>query len=171
MRVLNFSALAAAAMLLASCASYHLGPVNGAVAGDKSIEIQPFNNQTLQPRLGDSVTQTLREELQKDGTYHLSTHGNSADIVVTGVITRYQRSGVSYASSDVATAQDYNVSVNAHVIARERSTGKVLLERDVTGFTLIRVGPDLNSAERQSQPLLAQNLARHISQLLTEGAW
>jgi hypothetical protein len=35
----------------------------------------PFNNQTLQPRLGDAVTQALRERLQTDGTYHLATHG------------------------------------------------------------------------------------------------
>ncbi|MEI9961872.1 MAG: LPS assembly lipoprotein LptE [Limisphaerales bacterium] len=171
MRLLNFFAISAAAMLLAGCAGYRLGPVNGAVAGDKSVEIQPFNNQTLQPRLGDSVTQILREELQTDGTYHLATHSNTGDIVVSGIITQYQRSGVSYQSQDVATAQDYRISVIAHVIARERSTGKILVEKDVTGYTLIRVGVDLNSAERQSMPLLAQDLARNIAQLLTEGSW
>ena len=60
-------------------------PVNGAVAGEKSIEIVPFNNQTLQPRLGDAVTQALRERMQTDGTYRLATR-EPGDIVVTGVI-------------------------------------------------------------------------------------
>ena len=45
---------------------------------EKSIEVLPFNNQTLQPRLGDAVTQALRERLQTDATYHLATHGPGA---------------------------------------------------------------------------------------------
>ena len=69
-----------------------LGPVNGAVAGERSIEVLPFNNQTLQPRLGDAVTQALRERLQTDGTYHLATH-SSSESVVSGVIMRYNREG------------------------------------------------------------------------------
>src|SRR5580698_1600842 len=75
MRLLNLFAICAAALFSAGCAGYHLGPVNGAIAGEKSIEILPFNNQTLQPRLGDAVTQALRERLQTDGTYHLDTRG------------------------------------------------------------------------------------------------
>ena len=85
MRALKFFLPGLAAVALAGCAGYHLGPVNGAVAGEKSIEVLPFNNQTLQPRLGDAVTQSLRERLQTDATYHLATHG-SGDVVVTGVI-------------------------------------------------------------------------------------
>jgi hypothetical protein len=158
------------AALLAGCAGYHLGPVNGATAGAKSIEIFPFNNQTLQPRLGDAVTQALRERLQTDGTYHLDTHGGG-DVVVTGVITRYQRIGVAYLNTDVTTAQSYRVNITAHVVARERNTGKVLLDKDVSGYTLVTVGTDLASAERQATPLLAEDLAQNISELITEGAW
>src|ERR1700684_756953 len=110
MRPLKFLALCTLAALLAGCAGYHLGPVNGAVAGAKSIEILPFNNQTLQPRLGDAVTQALRERLQTDGTYHLNTHG-AADVVVTGVITRYLRIAETYLNTDVTTAQSYRVNI------------------------------------------------------------
>ena len=162
--------LIGAAVLLAGCAGYHLGPVNGAVAGEKSIEILPFNNQTLQPRLGDAVTQALRERLQTDGTYHLDTHG-PADVIVTGVITRYQRIGETYLNTDVSTAQNYRVNITAHVVAREHASGKVLLDKDVTGYTLVNVGTDLASSERQATPLLAEDLAQNISELITEGAW
>src|SRR4029077_4734359 len=128
MRPLKFFSICAATVLLAGCAGYHLGPVNGGVAGEKSIEVFPFNNQTLEPRLGDAVTQALRERLQTDGTYHLATH-EAGDIVVTGVILRYPRQPLSYLNTDIATAQNYRVSVVAHVTARERSTGKVLLNK------------------------------------------
>ncbi len=70
------------------------------------MEIVPFNNQTLQPRLGDAVTQALREDVQTDGTYRLAT-GSPGDVVVTGVITTYQRAGVSLLRTDVTTVSNY----------------------------------------------------------------
>jgi hypothetical protein len=164
-----FSALGAAAFLLGGCAGYHLGPVNNAVAGAKSIEVEPFNNQTLQPRLGDAVTQALREQLQTDGTFHLAR--SSGDIVVSGVITAYGRQGLSFLSSDVYTANNYQVGAVAHVVARQRDTGKVLLDKDINGYTLVHVTSDLADAERQALPLLAEDLAQRVTEQLTEGAW
>jgi hypothetical protein len=170
MRLPEIFFLVAATTLLAGCAGYHLGPVNGAVAGEKSIEVLPFNNQTLQPRLGDAVTQALRERLQTDATYHLATHG-PGDVVISGVITRYNREGLSYLNNDVTTTENYRVGIIVHVIARDRTTGKVLFDKNVNGYTLINVGTDLADSERQSLPLLAEDVARNITELLTEGAW
>lgn len=172
MRRFPFSATCVLAMLLAGCAGYHLGPVNpnARAGGAASIEVLPFNNQTLQPRLGSVLTQTLREQLQTDGTYQLATRG-PGDVVVTGVITGYSREGLSFSSADVATPQDYRVVITAHVTARERATGRVLLDKNVTGDTLVHIGSDLADAERQALPLLAQDLAQNITELLTEGAW
>ena len=170
MRPQIFFAICVTVILSSGCAGYHLGPVNGAVAGEKSIEIVPFNNQTLQPRLGVAVTQALGERLQTDGTYRLATR-NPGDVVVTGVITAYTRGGVSFLQSDVTTVENYRVDLTAHVTARDRGTGKVLLDKNVKGYTLVQVGTDLTDAERQSLPLLAEDLARNITQLLTEGSW
>ena len=64
---------------------------------------------------GDALTQALREQLQTEGTYHLAGHG-PGDIVVTGVITRYEREGLSYLSADVVTPQDYRVEITAHIV-------------------------------------------------------
>lgn len=167
--ILRFIPLCAAALLAAGCAGYRLGPVNGEIAQDKSVQILPFNNQTLQPRLGDAVTQALREQFQTDGTYHLAT--GEGDILVSGVITSYNRSGLSFLSSDVLTANNYQVGMVAHVIIRDRATGKVLMSKDVKGYTLVHVGSDLASAERQAMPLLAEDFARKLTQMLTEGTW
>jgi hypothetical protein len=170
MRLPEILAVSVAAALLAGCAGYHLGPVNGAVAGEKSVEVLPFNNQTLQPRLGDAVTQALRERLQTDATYHLATHG-PGDVVVSGVIMRYNREGLSYLNHDVTTTENYQVGIVAHVVARESATGKVLFDKNVKGYTLVHVGADLADSERQSLPLLAEDLARNVTELLTEGVW
>ena len=155
--------------MLGGCAGYHLGPVNGETAGDKSVEVLPFNNQTLEPRLGDSVTQALRERLQSDGTYRVVN--DEGDIVVTGTITGYSRRGLSFLSSDVLTANNYQVEISAHVIARDSVTGKVLMDRTVKGATLVHVGSDLADAERQAMPLLSEDLAQNVTQMLAEGMW
>jgi hypothetical protein len=162
-------ALCTAAFLSGGCAGYRLGPVNDQTAGAKSIQVLPFNNQTLEPRLGDAVTQALREQLQTDGTYHLAR--SAGDVVVSGVITSYSRAGLSFLSSDVYTANNYQVGIVAHVIARRRDTGKVLLDKDINGYTLVHVTSDLADAERQSVPLLAEDLAQKVTQQLTEGTW
>jgi hypothetical protein len=105
MRALKFFLPVLAAIFLSGCGGYRLGPVNGGLAGEKTVEVQPFNNQTLQPRLGDAVTQALRERLQVDATYRLATR-EPGDLVVSGVIRSYQRDGLGYLNRDAVTTQN-----------------------------------------------------------------
>lgn len=161
---------ALAAMALAGCAGYHLGPTNGAAAGARTVEVTPFSNKTLEPRLGDAVTSAVRRSLQTDGTYKLASSGDS-DIVVTGEITRYQRFEISFLPNDVLTARDYRVMLTARVTAKDRSSGKVILDKPVTGSTIIRVGNDLTSTERQALPLLADDLAKNVTENLVDSSW
>ncbi len=160
----------AAALGLVGCAGYSLGPTGGAAARSRSVQVNPFVNQTLEPRLADTVTFQVRKQLQRDGTYQLATHGD-ADVVLSGVITRYQRLELSFVPTDVLTVRDYRLSLTAQVTARDRTSGKVVLDQAVTGYTLIRVGSDLTSAERQALPLLAADLAKNVTALLAEGSW
>jgi hypothetical protein len=157
-------------LFASGCAGYRLGPTNGVVAGEKSVEVAPFVNQTLQPRLTDAVTAQMRKELQRDGTYQLVS-SSDADIVVSGTLISYQRAEVTLASNDILTVRDFRLSLTARVTARERNTGKAILDQTVTGYTLMRVGNDLPSAERQALPLLAGDLAKNVTALLVEGKW
>jgi hypothetical protein len=169
MRAVRLLLSCAAAWVLAGCAGYQLGPSNGVAAGEKSIQVNLFANQTLEPRLGDAVTAAMRKSVHRDGTYRLSAHGG-ADIVVSGVITRYDRHELSFIPNDVLTVSDFRVNATAKVTVHEASTGKDVTHT-VTGYTLIRVGTDLASAERQAIPLLAEDLARNATALLVDGIW
>jgi len=163
-------ALLALALAGNGCAGYRLGPTNGLRAGTQTVFVVPFVNRTLEPRLGDPATFALRKELQRDGTFRVVA-APDADLVVTSEITQYNREGVSFSSSDVITAVDYRILLTAHVIARERLSGKVVLDRNVTGSTLMEAGSDLMSAERQAMPLAATDLARQITSALADGGW
>lgn len=157
-------------LALCGCAGYRLGASNGEVAGARSVQIVPAINRTLEPRLGDAVTAALRKEIQRDGTFRLVTSGG-ADIVVTCELARYTRSEVSFVPGDVVTARDYRVSLVARVTAKESATDKTLLTREFTGNTLMRLGNDLPSVERQTLPMLAADLSRQITAALVDGSW
>ena len=167
---MRFTLLLVLMPCLFGCAGYRLGPSGGFAAGEKSIQVMPFSNQTLEPRLTDAVTSQLRKQLQHDGTFRLATH-DDGDIVVTGIITKYTRHELSFQPADTLTARDYRISMTAQVTARDRITGKVVLDQELTGFTLLRVGQDLVSSERQSLPLLAGDLARNVTSRLADGSW
>ncbi|MGA2660989.1 MAG: LPS assembly lipoprotein LptE [Verrucomicrobiota bacterium] len=159
-----------AALGLSGCAGYRLGPSNGMAAGEKSIQIRPFSNSTLEPRLTDAVTGQLRREIQRDGTFRLASR-DEGDIVVSGTITRYNRREMSLSEADTLTPLDFRLMLAAHVTARERATGKVLLDRIVTASALVRIGTDLTDTERQALPVLAGDLARNVTALLADGSW
>lgn len=156
--------------IFAGCAGYRLGPTNGTVAGRRSLEVALFANRTLEPRLSEPVARALRHRLQQDGTFRLDTQGH-ADVVVTGELTRFERRPLSFQRNDLITTRDYEVNLTAHVKAVERGSGKVLLDRDVTGRSTVQDNADLGSAERQAAPLIADHLAHQIADLLVDGAW
>lgn len=158
------------AVMLAGCAGYKLGPTNGVSAGSRTVQIIPFVNKTLQPQLSDWVMNSLRKDLQRDGTYKLETH-DVGDIILSGTITQYQRTQLSVQPADVLTVLDYQIMMTALVTARERSTGKTIFSREVRGRTSLRAGNDLTSAERQAMPLLTDDLAKKTTALLVDGTW
>ena len=155
---------------LCGCAGYRLGPTGGVGSGSRTIQVNSFRNETPEPRLIEPVVSALRKQLQQDGTFRLTTHGGG-DVVLNGVLIRYEREGVSFRPDDILTARDFYVRVTAKITAIERSTGKTILDREVAGRTSLRPGLDFASAERQAAALLADDLARNVTTLLVDGTW
>lgn len=153
---------------LVGCAGYHLGPSNGQVAGERSVAIPLFRNETREPRVAETVAQALRRQVQRDGTLRLATH-ETPDIVLSGVLVAYHRQILSYQPNDVITPRDYVAKITARVTAMEG--GRTLFEREFTGHTTIRLATDPAQAEMQALPMIAEDLARRISEALVDGTW
>jgi len=169
-RLLRWVLLSCVGLSLVGCAGYNLGPVSGQTAGADSVQIRPFINATLEPHLTDAVTSQLRKQIQRDATFRLATN-DDGDIVVSGTLIRYGRLELSFAPKDTLTVRDYRLSLAAKVKATERSTGKVILDEELSGFTIMSVNNDIVSSERQALPLLAGELAKTITSRLAEGSW
>src|SRR5580658_1638964 len=129
------------------CAGYKLGPTNGIPAGSRSVEVKSFVNKTREPRITEYLANSMRKQFQQDGSFALETSGRG-DIVISGEIIKFSRSGLSYQTNDVLTPQEYTLGLVAHVLAVNKITGETNLNRDVSGRTYIRIGNDQSSAER-----------------------
>jgi hypothetical protein len=145
---------------------YHLGPV--LKADYKSVAVLMFKNKTLKPQLEAQVTNGIIKRLQSDGTLRVESKEN-ADIILTGQILRYRRSALRALRTEVVTPREFRISIDAQIEARDRVTGKVLLKPAViTGSADTFIGTDLQSAEEQVLPLIADDLARQVVSLLVE---
>ena len=167
-RIIELLASLTLASFVAGC-GYTLGPTNGLTAGEKKVQITPFLNHTYEPRLGDAVTTAVRQRIQVDGTYRLATHGD-ADIIVTGVLKKYVRHELNFEPHDTLTVQDFRVSVIAEYTAHNINTGTFMRWTN-TAYTLVRVGSDLPSSERQAMPVLAEEVAKNVTDSLVDGSW
>ena len=167
-----FIVAGALAMLLwgSGCVGYVAGPTNGLAAGSRSIRVEFFENETLEPRLVVAVNRALKRNLQQDGTYTLETQ-EQADLVVSGQLTKFLRNGISYTPGDSLVVQDYSMQLTVRIKVSDRATGQVVYEGDVTGQSTVRVGDDLTSGQRQAIPLIADHLARQATSLIVDGHW
>jgi len=157
-------------LCLVGCASYKLGPTGDIKAGERSIQIMPFQNQTMEPRLTDYITMALRNRFQQDGTYRLATQ-NDGDYLLSGKIIDLTRSGISYNPNDLVTMRDYRLRVTVQISLIDRSTGKTISQKNISAHTVVLAGSDMASAERQALPVLSDELARNVVTAITEGGW
>ena len=162
------SLLATSVLLAPGCAGYRLD--SETAAGHRTITVAPFANLTGEPRLTPALATALRRQFQADGTYRLATR-RRGDLVVTGTIDQYSRTGLTFDPEDLISPRDFDISMTAQIRVRDVRRQKVVLEQSVTGRTMIRAFDHLADAERQALPLLAENLARQTVDLLTDGTW
>lgn len=170
-RWITLGCLALASLGLGTgCQGYRLGPTAGQTAGARTVQIHPFADKTNEPRLIEPVASALRKQVQKDGTLRLTT-SERGDVILRGTLVRYERNPLTLQPNDLFSTRDYEVFLTAHVVATDGSTGRVILDRTVTGRVPIRAAADLGSAERQAAPLVAEDLARKVTSLLVDGTW
>lgn len=157
---------AACCAFVTGCVGYRLGPV--LKADYKSVAVPMFRNKTLHPQLEAQITNAIIKRLQADGTLRVESQPN-ADIVVTGVIVKFDRDELRSVREDTGVAREYRINITAEIEARDTRTGKLVIEKTtVTGRGETFIGSDLQSAELQVLPLVADDMARQVVGMLTE---
>ena len=147
---------------------YHVGSISK--ADYHSVAVLTFQNRTPHPEPGleSQITGAIIKRLQADGTLRVESQDN-ADIVLTGKITQYHRAPLRFMRDITSVPREYRITIAAKIEAHNGRTGAVVLKPTVvTGSADTFIGVDLQSADFQTIPLVADNLARRIVSLLAE---
>jgi len=151
---------------LTGCAGYRAGPTLG--ANYRSVAVQVFRNKTYQPQIENQITGAIIRGLQADGTLRIDSAAR-ADLILTGEITQYSRHVLRSQPNDSNAPREYRITIEARIEARDRVTGQVLVgPTTVAGNGDTFIGDDLQSAEQQVLPLVANDLAKRVVTLLAE---
>jgi hypothetical protein len=151
---------------LIGCAGYHIGPVTK--TSFHSIAVPMFRNETLIPQLEAQISNAVIQRLQEDGSVRIEPR-SQADAILTGTVVSYTRTPLRVARTDVSVPVEFLISITVRVEARDRRTGETLLKpTDVEGKADVFIGEDQQSAELQALPLVADDIAKRVANLLVE---
>ncbi len=165
----KFSFLPVAALLLAGCAGYHIGPVKPTYLRQvKTIAVPSFRNETLLPQLEVMAANCVIRQFQTDGTYEIASTDN-ADAILQGTVRSVQRQPFRSLVGNVLATTEYELDLTMDYTLTDRVTGKVLVKHSATGATSFFVGGDVQQDEQQALPLAAEKAAVQIVSYLSEG--
>ena len=161
--------LAAAALLLPSCAGYHAGSSKpGRMESVQSLAVPTFRNLTLEPRSAVLVTNNVVRQLQIDGTYQIKSTEN-ADAVLRGTITQFTRRQLRSARNNNLRTRELELIMNVEYTVEEPLTGNVLVRGNVDGRTSVFLDPNFQLSERQALDDASRKMAEELVSRLTEG--
>ena len=152
--------------LCAGCA-YRLGPTS--TMNIRNIAVPNFTNKTYTPRFNVVVTDAIIKRFQTDGSIKVVSE-EGADATLTGELTDWRRVPLRFNRQDVLAPNEYRVTVIAHVVLTDNRNGKRLIDGSFVGTTFYFFRDDLEQAERQAMPLLADDLAKRITDAIID-AW
>jgi hypothetical protein len=151
-------------IVLAGC--YHLGST--LKADYRSIAVPMFANKTFKPQIEAQVSNAIIKRLQQDGALRIESTEN-ADVIVRGQIVKYDRNELRSLERETGTPREFRIRIDVMVEALDRRSGEhVLRPTRITGTADTFIGTDLQSAELQALPLVAEDLARQVVSLLVE---
>lgn len=165
--IMNLLLCCLAVVLGFTSCGYRAGGCQPAVLRDKkTVFVEVFSNNTIQPALSSQTTAAVCDMLQRDGTYTMASP-QKADIIIKGSIDDITRSSLltnpydSYLSSEV----QLTVYVTYQVV--DRRSGRILMRgrangsgsnMSTSGNVQGAVDNALNSAAIRAAELLVTNL-------------
>lgn len=125
----NLSLLLTALLLLAGC-GYHLpGRSSDLPPEVQTLYIELFSNRTAEPFLENSLTDRVTDRFARTRSLRLVERRDRADAVLSGVVTSYTTSPISYDRRDVIT--EYRSIMTIAVTLRQTKDDRVLWKGNV----------------------------------------
>jgi hypothetical protein len=149
-----------AGCVCAGCASYRFG--NTVPESRRRLAVPVFANAVNQAEAEAVVTEALRREIIRDGSFTL-TPADRAALSLTGTVTDYTLKPLRYEQDTRSTPVEYRATLTAQATLVDATTGAVVVTAFTrTAETTVTAGDDLQTAKASALRRAAQSLARSI---------
>ena len=112
------------ALLFASSCGYHLGGLKkNEMNGYNTFSVNVFANNTVYAKVSEQLTTALADQMQRDGTYRMSSP-DTCDFVIEGEVTRVTASSLTPNVQDTYLSSEIGLTVHVRFTVRDNRTGR-----------------------------------------------
>ena len=127
----------------------------------KKIYVKPFSNSTSQSALEDKLTLAVTNELINDGRYALVNSEKDADCVLSGDISKYELSPLTYNAA--AATQQYKLFILVNVTFTDKAKTTPLWSEPMEGIQIYYDASQPGGlTEQDAQAVIWDNMSRDI---------
>ena len=165
MKKMGLKILAGMALLLqVGCASYSF---RSSVPEEmRTLAVPVFENSSGFPELDASVTQAILREVQREGTFTISTMAD-ASLVLHGKLVKSKAHPISHDRNYSTRTSEYRYRLAVEFSLWERESGKMLIrDRTVEVDTTFATRGDMLTGLRDAYPRLSKEVARSVVDLV-----
>ena len=118
-------------LLLSGCGYHTPGASDTWVGGEaRTLYVQLFDNQTIEPYLENYITDALIAELAVSRLFELTENPDKADVRLAGKVKTFTDSAVSYGNSDQIT--EYSATMAVAVRLLDKNNSDIIWQRSLT---------------------------------------
>ena len=150
-------------LMLGGCGYQFSEKTNRFSEGENRLYIELFGNKTAEPYLEDLVTNAVVTRFARKPEMEIVESWDDADVVLTGTVTGYSSSAVSYGPED--RILEYRATLSVQATLRQATDGKALWKGRVVWDDEYRTNRDKGVQEdqkREIQSLIAERVAEEL---------
>ncbi len=153
--------------MMAGCSAlgYRLGST--LPPGIDVVHVPTVINRTSEPLIELQVTQSIVNELQREGTLSVADI-DKADVVLNVFLDGFTLAPLRYESDQATATSEYRMTLRAVVELENLRTGEKMVQTTVRGEADFTPAGDLTSSKREILPKAADDLAQRIVQSVVE---
>ena len=166
---MKFFALIAPALLLVSCAGYHLGGTKPAsLAKVKTIAVPMFTNSSLHPKAEVLAASAVANSFIQDGTYRISNRDH-ADAFLEGDLRSIRYETVRGTRFDTLRPEELTNTVSIEWKLRDaKDPTKILAAGSSTGTSQLFTSDNLQTARNNALPEALERAGTALVSRLTD---
>ena len=118
-------------LVIAGCGYHTPGASDTWVGGEaRTLYVQLFDNQTIEPYLENYITDALIAELAVSRLFELTENPDKADVRFAGNVKTFTDSAISYGKSDQIT--EYSATMAVAVRLLDKNNSDIIWQKSVT---------------------------------------